>query len=250
MMLFIRSSLFYLGFFLTLCIFSLLSLFLLICTERCRYHLMTGWGHFVIWWLAKTCHLTYQVHGLENLPINQAAVVLSNHQSAWETIAFQAFLPFQTWVLKRELLWLPLFGWGLATLNPIAIKRGNIRQSMRQIVEEGRKRLDNGQWLIIFPEGTRLATDERKRFGIGGAMLATQTGYPVVPIAHNSGRFWPKDSFIKYPGVIQVIIGTLLETKGKQPREINAVVEAWIVDTLQEMNDYQKQYHEDTETYT
>lgn len=236
MALFIRSTLFYLGFFIALFIFSLLSLLLLLCTRRCRYHAMTGWGRFVLWWLAKTCRLTYQVRGLENLPtISRAAVVLSKHQSTWETLAFQEFLPFQTWVIKRELLWIPLFGWALATLNPVSIDRRNIRQSMRRIIKEGQKRLAIGQWMIIFPEGTRVAEGEKKRFGAGGATLAVHAGCPIVPIAHNSGKFWPKQGFIKYPGVIQVVIGTTIDTKGKKPQDINKAVEEWMEKTMQQL---------------
>lgn len=235
MALFIRSTLFYIGFFLALIVFSILAFFLLPCRVSCRYHAMTGWGYFVMWWLAKTCRLTYQVRGLENLPKGQAAVVLSKHYSAWETIAFQKFLPFQTWVLKRELLWLPLFGWALATLDPVSIDRKNIRRSMQLIVEGGKKRLARGQWIIIFPEGTRVLVGEKKRFGIGGALLAVEANCPIVPIAHNSGKFWSRQSFIKYPGVIQVVIGNTINTQGKKPQEINKFVEDWMEKTMQQL---------------
>lgn len=235
MALVIRSTLFYIGLLLALWVFAPLALFLLVLPCRLRYHIMTGWGRFVMWWLAKTCHLTYQVRGLENLPRHQAAVVLSKHQSAWETIAFQEFLPFQTWVLKRELLWIPLFGWALATLDPVSIDRKNIRKSLQQVVEQGQHRLARGQWIIIFPEGTRVAAGQRKRYGVGGAMLAARAGCPVVPIAHNSGKFWPKHSFLKYPGKIQVVIGELIETKGKNYNEINKLAEDWIEKTMQQL---------------
>ncbi|OQW94349.1 MAG: 1-acyl-sn-glycerol-3-phosphate acyltransferase [Beggiatoa sp. IS2] len=234
MNLFLRSLVFYLGFMPTLAFFACLSLLILPLPHRQRYHVMTGWGCFVIWWLKKTCDLTYQVQGLEHLP-KQPAIVMSKHQSAWETIVMQQILPPQTWIIKRELLWIPLFGWALATLKPIAIDRKIIRKSIRQIVEQGRKHLQNGWWILMFPEGTRVAVGKKKRYGVGGAMLAAHVGCPIVPIALNSGKFWPRQRFLKYPGVIQVIIGPVIESQGKTAQEINVQVETWIETAMQQI---------------
>jgi 1-acyl-sn-glycerol-3-phosphate acyltransferase len=230
-MLILRSLLFYIGLILSLFIFAPLSLLIFPLPYRQRYLMMTGWGRFVIWWLEKTCQITYEVKGLENIP-SEAAIVLSKHQSAWETMIFQQIFPPQIWLLKRELLWLPLFGWALATLQPIAIDRKNLRDSLQQIVKQGKKRLAQGLWIIIFPEGTRVKVGEKKRYGIGGARLAEQSGYPVVPVAHNSGEFWISKSIIKKPGKIKMVIGPTLDTKGKTYQEINTLVENWIEDTM------------------
>ncbi len=230
-MLFLRSLLFYIGISLPLLIFAPLGVLLLPLPFRQRYRVMNQWAHFVNWWLEKTCQLNYQVEGLENIPATPA-ILLSKHQSAWETIIFQVIFPRQVWIVKRELLRIPFFGWALASLKPIALDRKNLRQSMRQIVEQGKQRLAEGNWIVIFPEGTRVKVGEKKRYGVGGAMLAAQSGYPVVPVAVNSGEFWPPKTFIKRPGTIKVVIGPVIESTGKTYKEINALTEEWIEDMV------------------
>ena len=167
---------------------------------------------------------------------DHAVIVLAKHQSTWETIFFHWYLPPLAWVLKRELLWLPLFGWALATLEPIAINRKSSSEAMRQLFEQGKACLDKGRWVMIFPEGTRTAPGHRRRYKLGGARLAANTGYPVLPIAHNAGEFWRRRSLIKYPGTIQVVIGPLIETKGLSPQEINDKTEQWIENTMQKIS--------------
>lgn len=193
-----------------------------------RFRLLSQWGRFHTWLVNRLCGLRYTVTGSHHLPKHGAAIVLAKHQSTWETIAFQGIFPPQTWVLKRELMWLPLFGWGLALLKPIAIDRGAGRKAVDQIVKQGRERLDEGIWVTIFPEGTRVAPGHKRRYGIGGAVLAAETGYPVVPVAHNAGYFWPRRGFLKKPGTIEVVIGPQIPTKGRTPEEINRDVESWI----------------------
>lgn len=143
--------------------------------------------------------------------------------------------PPQVWVFKRELLWVPFFGWGLAALKSISIDRGSGRKAIKQIVEQGRQRLDAGIWVTIFPEGTRVAPGEHKRWGIGGAILAEQTGYPIVPVAHNAGEFWAKRVFVKRSGTIQVIIGKPVQTKDRKASDINQDVEAWMDSAMAEI---------------
>lgn len=186
---------------------------------------MYAW--FIVHSLRILCGVDYQVRGQENIP-EGAAILFSKHQSTWETYALQLIFPPQVWVFKRELLWVPFFGWGLAALKSISIDRSSGRKAIKQIVEQGRQRLDAGIWVTIFPEGTRVAPGQHKRWGIGGAILAEQTGYPIVPVAHNAGEFWAKRSFIKRPGTIQVVIGKPVETKGRKAAVINAEVEAWM----------------------
>ena len=164
---------------------------------------------------------------MENLP-RENCIVLSKHQSAWETLAFQVIFPPLCFVLKKELLRLPFFGWGLAMTSPIAIDRNAGREALRQIEEQGRARLAAGLWVVIFPEGTRVKPGERGKYNIGGAWLAAKTGVPVLPIAHNAGRVWPKNALIKRPGEIVVSIGPAIASAGRKAGEINAEAETWI----------------------
>lgn len=178
------------------------------------------------------CNLDYQVTGSENIPSSNT-IVLSKHQSTWETIALRCILPpLQTWVLKQELMWIPIFGWALAAAQPIAINRKAGRRAASQIIEQGRERLQQGRTLVIFPEGTRVAPGNRKKYGIGGAILAEKTGYPVLPVAHNAGVFWRRRGIKKYPGTIQVVIGPVIDTDGLSAVEINKRVEQWIEETV------------------
>jgi 1-acyl-sn-glycerol-3-phosphate acyltransferase len=186
---------------------------------------MYAW--FIVHSLRVLCGVDYQVRGQENIP-EGAAILFSKHQSTWETYALQLIFPPQVWVFKRELLWVPFFGWGLAALKSISIDRSSGRKAIKQIVDQGRQRLDAGIWVTIFPEGTRVAPGQHKRWGIGGAILAEQTGYPIVPVAHNAGEFWAKRAFIKRPGTIQVVIGKPVETKGRKAADINKEIEAWM----------------------
>jgi len=195
------------------------------------YAMTKWWTGFNTWWLKVSCGVKYIIQGKENMP-DHAVIVLPKHQSTWETIFLHWYLPPLAWVLKRELLWLPLFGWALATLQPIAINRKSSSEAMRQLYEQGQHYLDKGRWVLIFPEGTRTAPGQRRTYKLGGARLAAHTGYPVLPIAHNAGEFWRRRGMIKYPGTIQVVIGPLIESKNRSAQEINKEVEAWIEDTV------------------
>ena len=192
-----------------------------------RYRIITLWSRLVVWLARVICGVRYQVLGLENLP-RQPSIVLAKHQSAWETIAFEVFLPPQVWVLRRSLLRVPFFGWGLAMMSPIAIERGAGRQALKQTLEQGRDRLAQGFWIIIFPEGTRIAPGQRGKYQVGGAWLAVRTGAPVVPIAHNAGQLWRKNAVLKFPGTITVSIGRAIDPSGLTPQELNRRVEDWI----------------------
>lgn len=192
-----------------------------------RYRIITLWSRLVVWLAQVICGVRYQVWGLENLP-QQPSIVLAKHQSAWETIAFEVFLPPQVWVLRRSLLRVPFFGWGLAMMSPIAIDRGAGMQALKQMLEQGRERLAQGFWIIIFPEGTRIAPGQRGRYQIGGAWLAVHTGAPVLPIAHNAGQLWRKNAFLKFPGTIIVSIGKPIDPQGLTPEELNRRVEDWV----------------------
>jgi 1-acyl-sn-glycerol-3-phosphate acyltransferase len=196
-----------------------------------RYRIISVWSRIMLAWLKLTCSLDYRVLGAENLP-KGPAIVLSKHQSAWETLAFQQILPPLVWVLKRELLRIPFFGWGLAMGHPIAIDRAAGKEALRQVLEQGKDRLDQGFWVVVFPEGTRVKPGEKGKYNIGGAFLATHTGATVVPVAHNAGEFWGKNAFLKYPGTITLSIGQAIDPKDLKPGELNARVEAWIEDEM------------------
>lgn len=192
-----------------------------------RYRIITTWSRIVVWLAQVICGIRYEVKGLERLP-RRPSIVLGKHQSAWETLAFQVFLPPQVWVLRRSLLRVPFFGWGLAMASPIAIDRSAGMQALKQTLEQGRDRLARGFWIIIFPEGTRVAPGQRAKYQVGGAWLAAKTGAPVVPIAHNAGRLWRRNAFLKFPGIITVSIGEPIDPAGLKPEELNRRVEDWI----------------------
>ena len=192
-----------------------------------RYRVISGWSHIMLFLARFICGVRYCVLGTENIP-RKPTIVLSKHQSAWETLAFQQIFPPQVWVLKKELLHIPFFGWGLAMTSPIAINRSRGKAALKQIIRQGRDRLQKGLWIIIFPEGTRIDPGKKGRYGIGGAWLATNTGVSVVPVAHNAGALWGKNSFIKFPGTITVSIGEPIDPAGMDANELNNKVEEWI----------------------
>ena len=223
----LRSGLFWLALLLVTPPYALVALLSAPLPRQVRYRVISGWSRLVLWLLGRLCGVRWSVEGRENLPANPA-VILSKHQSAWETLAFQSILPPQVHVLKRELLWIPFFGWGLALMSPIAIDRSRGIAALRQIGRKGKERLEQGFWVIVFPEGTRVAPGERRRYQQGGAWLAAYARAPVVPVAHNAGRVWPRTSFLKYPGMVTVRIGPPIESHGRPAEEITAQAEAWI----------------------
>jgi len=158
------------------------------------------------------------------------------HSSSWETIAQVLLLPRQCWVLKRELVWAPILGWVIAGLKPIAINRKGGRTAVEQVVRLGRQRLDEGLWVVIFPEGTRVRAGESRRYGISGALLAQAAGRPIVPVAHNAGHYWPRRGLFKKPGTIRFVIGEPIETAGRDVRALMAEVQDWIEARLREMS--------------
>ena len=185
-----------------------------------RYRVISGWSHIMLFLARFICGVRYCVLGTENIP-KKPTIVLSKHQSAWETLAFQKIFPPQVWVLKKELLHIPFFGWGLAMTSPIAINRSQGKAALKQIIRLGRDRLQKGLCVIIFPEGTRIDPGKKGRYGIGGAWLSTSTGVSVVPVAHNAGVLWGKNSFIKFPGTITVSIGEPIDPAGMEANELN-----------------------------
>jgi len=217
-------------------VWSILSLLTFPFPALIRYRIITTWSRIIVWLAAVLCGVRYQVSGLERLPA-KPSIVLAKHQSAWETLAFEVFLPPQVWVLRKSLLRVPFFGWGLAMMNPIAIERTAGISALKQTLEQGRERLRQGFWIVIFPEGTRVPPGKRGRYHMGGAWLAVQTGAPVVPIAHNAGYLWGKNAFVKYPGMITVSIGEPIPSQGMQAEELSRRVEDWIESEVSRLAD-------------
>jgi 1-acyl-sn-glycerol-3-phosphate acyltransferase len=224
---FLRSALFWLALLLITPPYSLLALASAPLPRMVRYRVISGWSRLMIWCLRVLCGVDWRVEGREQLPASPA-VILSKHQSAWETLAFQQIFPPQVHVLKRELLWLPFFGWGLALMSPIPIDRGRGLAALRQIARRGKQRLEQGFWVVVFPEGTRVKPGERRRYQLGGAWLAAHAGAPVVPVAHNAGRYWPRNGFLKRPGTVTVRIGPPIDSAGRDPETINTMAQQWI----------------------
>ena len=192
-----------------------------------RYRFITLWTRVVMWLVRHVLGIRYVVKGREHLP-HRPTIILAKHQSAWETLAFQVIFPPQSWVMKRELLWIPFLGWGLAMFSPIAINRASRSEAFKRLVEQGQKRLDQGFWITIFPEGTRTAPGQRRRYRVGGAWLAVKTGTQVIPVAHNAGMIWPRNAFVKRPGLVTVEIGEPIDPTGLTPEQLMQKVEDWI----------------------
>ena len=205
--------------------------------HRYTYGVAVAWVDSMFWLLRVLCRLDYRVEGLEHLPA-RSSVVLLKHSSAWETLAQLKIFPTQTWVLKRELMWIPVFGWVLWLLKPIAIDRRGGGAAVQQVLEQGHARLTEGYWVCIFPEGTRMPVGETRRYGMGGVLLAAAEGLPVVPVAHNAGYFWPRRGWLKKRGTIRVVVGPPIETKGVEPRAINERAQAWIEGTLETLSSH------------
>ncbi len=234
--LFIRSLLFWVSFIFNVIVFGLLIVLFFFTPPSFRLRIARLWSVSNNSLLKFFCGIDFKVAGKENLNV-ETAIILSKHQSTWETLALHSFTPFVHWVFKRELLRIPVFGWALALTDPIAINRGAGRAAIKQLITEGTKKLNEGKWMVLFPEGTRTQPGKTRKYKIGGALLAEKSGYPVIPIAHNAGEFWPKHSFIKWPGTISVVIGPAIEAKGRSAEEINAEVFSWIENTMKDISD-------------
>jgi len=231
-----RSLLFWIGFILNTAVFGSLVLLFFFMPSDFRLKIARLWSHTNNFLLKIFCGINFKVEGKENLNV-KTAIILSKHQSTWETLALHSFTPLVRWVFKRELMYIPIFGWALALTDPIAINRGAGRVAIKQLINEGSEKLNQGKWMVLFPEGTRTAPGKTHKYKIGGALLAEKSGYPVIPVAHNAGEFWPRHSFIKWPGTISVVIGPAIETQGRSADEINKDVFNWIETAMKGISD-------------
>ncbi|HEX4151305.1 MAG TPA: lysophospholipid acyltransferase family protein [Steroidobacteraceae bacterium] len=191
--------------------------------HRVQFAMARAWARWSLSLLGRLCGLHFIVEGCERIP-DGSHIVMCKHTSAWETLALFVIFPPHVWVLKRELLWIPLMGWGLKLLRPIAIDRGAGHRAVNRVIEQGQERLAEGLWVIIFPEGTRVAPGQTRKYGMSGALLAAAAGRLVVPVAHNAGEFWPRRGILKRPGTIRVVIGEPIPAAGREPLELNAEI--------------------------
>ena len=231
----LRSTLFLVGGFAVTALFGVLVPAFGLFSYRAALYLARTWASWTLEWAKWACGIRYEVRGWENVPAGPA-VIMSKHQSAWETLFIEATFPYQCWIIKKELLWLPFVGWGLAAVRSIAIDRSSGVTAREQIVEQGAKRIRDGLWVTIFPEGTRVAVGKRGRYGIGGATLATRTGTPILPVAHNAGEVWGRYAFRKRAGTVQVVIGPLIPVEGRDVLSVNRQVEEWIEGEMRKLN--------------
>jgi len=241
--LYLRATTFWIGFAMSTLVAGLFSPLLFLVSHETSYKLLRPWTNLNVWWLKLTCGVNYRVLGKENIDPKRNGIILANHQSTWETMIIPTLFPPVSWVLKKELFKIPFFGWALSTIKPIAIDRDAGSSAVDQVKVNGKERLDEGNFVCIFPEGTRVKPGEKVRYRMGGALLAEYCarqsedgkGYPIYPLAHNAGECWPRHSYIKYPGTITVSIGQPFTVEGLEPGEINDKVREWIEDEVKKM---------------
>ena len=198
-----------------------------------RFALVRAYAAVVLWVLRWSCGLTYRIEGA---PLPEGChVALWKHSSSWETMAMMVVFPRQVWVLKRELLWIPVVGLGVKQMHAIAIDRGAGHSAVAQVVEQGKARLEEGDWVMIYPEGTRMPVGETRRYGVSGTLLAAESGRFLVPVAHNAGYYWPRRGLMKKPGVVRVVIGAPVAAAGREVREVNEQIQAWIEATVRRL---------------
>ena len=238
MMLFLRSLLFSIGMILSVIVYAPISLLTFPAPYLFRYRFILQWSRFILWWAKVTCNIRYEIIGKENIP-TEPCIIFCKHQSTWETFALQVFFVPLCTILKKELLNVPFFGWALRLLEPIAIDRNKGKESIKQLLRDGVNRLEQKRWVLIFPEGTRVPAGTTKPFNKGGSILASSSKYPVLPIAHNAGEFWPRRQFLKKPGTIQFCIGPLIHSEELSSHQITAAAEQWINEKVEAISQQQ-----------
>ena len=234
-MILIRSILFQVYFFASVCFFALLIAVFAWIPYRMRFVFARLWGKSMLWVGRWVCGLRYQFEGLDNIP-KDASVVLIKHSTVFEIYAQLVVFPAHAWVLKRELKLIPMFGWGLAAMRPIAINRSAGHTAVTQVIEQGTKRLRDGIWVNIFPEGTRVPPGQTKKYGISGAALARNAGVMIVPVAHNAGDLWARRGLKKKPGLIRFVVGPPIDASKQSPKETNLLAQAWIETKMAEIS--------------
>ena len=234
-MLLLRSLIFQAYFFVSVLLFACAVFLSWPLPFAVRFGLARTWARSMLWVGRVMCGLEYVIEGRENIP-QEPSVIMIKHSTVFEAYAQLAVFPPQTWVIKRELTWIPVFGWGVAAMEPIAIDRRAGHTAVSQVIAQGRAKLGRGIWVTIFPEGTRVLPGMTRKYGVSGAALAREAGCPVLPVAHNAGDLWPRRSLIKRPGLIRFCIGPAIDPAGRSPREINEAVRQWIEAKMAEIS--------------
>ncbi len=228
----LRSALFMLWMAATVVPFALAAVALSVFVRGAPvYWVCITWLRWCIWGARVICGVRYRVHGLERLPRERLAscILLPKHQSTWETFAFPTLMPHPlSYVFKRELLYIPFFGWAIGRLDMIHIDRKKHAQAWNKVAEQGRRYMEQGNWVIMFPEGTRTPRGGQGVYKSGGTRLAVQLQKPVVPVAVSSAKCWPRKSLVLRPGTIDVSIGHPISPAGRQADELMREVEVWI----------------------
>jgi 1-acyl-sn-glycerol-3-phosphate acyltransferase len=227
----LRSALYLVFLTVTVIPWAMLSFLVFPFPPKRRYLIITQYTTFAIWGAKVFCGIDYTVVGRENIPDPEkhgGVIFLSKHQSRYETLLFRSLFVWMCYVYKRELHYLPFFGWGIALCDMLPIDRARGQEAMDQVARKGKVKLAQGWNMILFPEGTRVDAGQKKRYKLGGTHLSNATGVTVIPIAHNAGDVWPRGSFIKHPGMVTVSIGPPIKPDGLTPDQQMAQVEAWI----------------------
>jgi 1-acyl-sn-glycerol-3-phosphate acyltransferase len=198
-----------------------------------RFPLARGWAATLLWALKWSCGLDYRIEGAA-LPAG-CHVAFWKHSSSWETMAMMVLFPRQVWVLKRELLWIPVVGTAVRQMHAIAIDRKAGHSAVARVIEQGKDRLAEGDWVMIFPEGTRMAAGETRRYGVSGTLLAGAAGAFIVPVAHNAGYYWPRRGLMKRSGTVRVVIGAPVVAAGREARALNEEIQAWVEATVKSL---------------
>ncbi|MBT8443437.1 MAG: 1-acyl-sn-glycerol-3-phosphate acyltransferase [Gammaproteobacteria bacterium] len=230
----IRSLIFTSLLFLTVPPWAIAAICVRIFGRHASFKVAESWVLINLWFCKTICGLDMTIEGAENVP-DDVGVLYIKHSSAYETLAQFRLVGDQTWVLKRELLWAPFFGWAVRFVHPIAIDRKAGSSAVQQIVEQGTDRLANGIWVVIYPEGTRMAPGTTRRYGASGALLAQKAGKLITPVAHNAGYFWPRRGLRKKPGTVRFVIGPPVDPAGRDVREVNREIQDWIESKVAEI---------------
>jgi 1-acyl-sn-glycerol-3-phosphate acyltransferase len=234
-MLLLRSLVFQFYFFASVAVASMSIFFMWPLPFAVRSAIARNWGRSMLWVGRIVCGLDYVIEGRDNIPA-EPSVIMIKHTTVFETYAQLAIFPPQTWVVKRELQWIPLFGWGLAAMRPIAINRSAGHTAVTQVIEQGRDRLAKGIWITVFPEGTRMPPGQTRKYGVSGAALARDAQCPILPVAHNAGDLWPRRGLRKKPGLIRFCIGPPIEAGDRSPKETNLMVQDWVETKMKEIS--------------
>lgn len=236
-LLYVRATIYYIGFYLVTIIYSSLCLLASpALSYRGRFKMVTGINFFYMFWLRVCCGVKVKIEGAEKLPADgNSYVVVSNHSSEWETLFFQTLVRPQSAVLKQELLKIPFFGWALGLLKPIALDRNKRRGALKQLLSQGKARLEEDIPVLIFPQGTRVPIGKTGKFNKGGAMLAVSAEKPIIPIVHDAGLFWPGKSYVKYPGTVTVKVGPVIDSKGLSVDEAHEASVGWLLEEMKQM---------------